>query len=50
MARIKAIIEMFLRTLAITVIKRATMPKIILRQKTSYTLGNFYISDYLFRV
>lgn len=34
-----------LKTFAITVIKKFTTPKIVLNQKTSYSLGNFYINN-----
>lgn len=38
--------EIFLISSIIIIIKKAVMPKIVLNQKTSYSLGNFHISNY----
>lgn len=37
---------MLLKSVAITIIKKAIILKIILSQKTNYSLSNFYIDDY----
>lgn len=47
--RIKVKIEMFVISLVIIAIKRATMLEITLSQKTSYSLYDFHNNDYYFR-
>ena len=42
----KALKKIFLRLPTIIVIKKATILGIVPSQKTSYSIGNFYISDY----